>query len=59
MAVGILFLISGPAIAQGTPGNGGPTPVDIPIDGGISLLIAGGAAIGLSKLRKRKTRKHG
>jgi hypothetical protein len=45
------------AFAQGTPGNGGPTPVDIPIDGGVGLLVAGGVAFGLKKLRdNRKTR---
>ncbi|WP_225307243.1 PID-CTERM protein-sorting domain-containing protein [Adhaeribacter soli] len=42
------------AFAQGTPGNGGPTPVDIPIDGGASLLVAGGVAFGLKKLRDRR-----
>jgi hypothetical protein len=46
-----------PALAQG-PGDGGPTPTEpptteIPIDGGASLLIAGGAALGLNKLRNK------
>lgn len=46
------------AKAQGSPGNGGPTPTDIPIDGGASLLVAGGVALGLKKLRdhRRKAR---
>jgi hypothetical protein len=45
------------AKAQGGPGNGGPTPTNIPIDGGASLLVAGGVAFGLKKLRdRRKTR---
>lgn len=51
----VAFLaVSGQAWAQGSPGNGGPTPTDIPIDGGISLLVAGGVAIGVNKLRKLK-----
>ena len=47
-----------PALAQGTPGDGGPTPdpdpAEIPIDGGASLLVAGGVAYGLKKLRDRR-----
>lgn len=31
-----------------------PEDADIPIDGGISLLIAGGAALGLGGLYKKK-----
>jgi hypothetical protein len=53
-------LISYCTFAQG-PGTGGPTPgppnsppTDIPIDGGASLLIAGGVAFGLKKLRDRR-----
>ncbi|OON67777.1 PID-CTERM protein-sorting domain-containing protein [Hymenobacter sp. CRA2] len=49
------------ASAQG-PGSGGPvpgpvTPPDptaVPIDGGASLLLAGGAAYALKRLRKRR-----
>jgi hypothetical protein len=53
----VFLLLTIPAFAQG-PGDGGPTPTeppvtDIPIDGGVSLLIAGGAALGLGKLRKK------
>ncbi len=45
------------ASAQG-PGSGGPTPdpntpTAVPIDGGASLLLAGGVALGLKKLRAR------
>ncbi|MFC5270526.1 PID-CTERM protein-sorting domain-containing protein [Adhaeribacter terreus] len=45
--------------AQGPPDDGGPTPTEpppaeIPIDGGASLLVAGGVAYGLKKLRDRR-----
>lgn len=50
-------------MAQTAPPNGGPRPpvlppdpVEIPIDGGASLLIAGGVAYGLKKLRDRRKR---
>ena len=57
--VGFLF-ISNLAGAQG-PGDGGPTPTEppvteIPIDGGASLLVAGGVALGLKKLRDRRNK---
>ena len=48
------------AQAQATdPGSGGPTPTntpatEVPIDGGASLLLAGGVALGLKKLRDRR-----
>ncbi|WP_345222394.1 PID-CTERM protein-sorting domain-containing protein [Hymenobacter koreensis] len=46
-----------PLHAQG-PGSGGPqpggSPTVIPIDGGASLLLAGGAAYALKRLRKRQ-----
>jgi cytochrome oxidase Cu insertion factor (SCO1/SenC/PrrC family) len=45
------------ALAQ--PGSGGPTPgttapTAVPIDGGASLLLAGGVAFGLKQLRERR-----
>ena len=54
----VLIVISIPLIAQptgGGPGNGGDP--DVPIDGAIGLLIAGGAYLGIRKLqgfRKKK-----
>ncbi|GAC1598606.1 MAG: hypothetical protein NVS3B25_24660 [Hymenobacter sp.] len=40
------------------PGSGGPTPADTPtvtpIDGGVSLLLAGGVAYGIKHLRSRR-----
>lgn len=47
------------ALAQ--PGSGGPTPTAptaVPIDGGASLLLASGVALGLKKLRDRRRRAH-
>ncbi|WP_400192150.1 PID-CTERM protein-sorting domain-containing protein [Hymenobacter sp. B81] len=51
------LLLSAPAaLAQGNPGSGGPQPgqpTAVPIDGGASLLLAGGAAYALARLRRR------
>ncbi|MBF9221897.1 hypothetical protein I2H31_12360 [Hymenobacter sp. BT662] len=45
-------------LAQG-PVTGGPAPgtpaaTDVPLDGGASLLLAGGVAYGLKRLRDRR-----
>jgi hypothetical protein len=56
----LLFIIalSDKVLAQ--PGSGGPGPstpagpTDIPLDGGISLLLAGGVAYGVKHLRNRR-----
>lgn len=57
-AVGLLLTTSA-ALAQ--PGSGGPAsqdptadPTQVPIDGGASLLLASGVALGLKKLRDRR-----
>ena len=47
------------AAAQGSPGSTGPTPTQqgptgVPIDGGAWLLLAGGVAYGLKRLRQRR-----
>jgi hypothetical protein len=39
------------------PISGSPEP--IPVDGGISLLLAAGAAYGVKKVRDRKAKKSG
>lgn len=45
----ICFLIPVlPLLAQPTP------PVDAPVDGGLSLLIAGGVGYGIKKAREKK-----
>ena len=48
-----------PALAQ--PGTGGPqpggpgtNPTGVPIDGGVSLLLAAGVGLGLKRLRMRR-----
>jgi hypothetical protein len=48
------------ALAQDNPGPGGPgspttpPPTAVPLDGGASLLLAGGVAYGLRQLRQRR-----
>ncbi|MDQ2769173.1 MAG: hypothetical protein M3Y54_01565 [Bacteroidota bacterium] len=52
----LLLLTGGLAFAQ-APADGGPaptSPTSIPIDGGASLLLAGGLAFGLKQLRARR-----
>ena len=51
-----LLLVAGLAFAQApsTPPSGGPTPTAIPLDGGASLLLAGGIAYGLRRLKQRR-----
>ena len=51
-----LLLLAGLAFAQ-APASGGPTPISptaIPLDGGASLLLAGGIAYGLRRLKQRR-----
>ena len=58
LAGGALVLAAGLALpAQAQPGSGGPAPgavTSTPIDGGASLLLAGGVALGLKQLRARR-----
>lgn len=61
-ATGLLALcvfLTLPAVAQpgsGGPGPGTPTadPTAVPLDGGASLLLAGGVAYGLRQFRARR-----
>jgi len=56
VVIGLLF-VAQYAHAQPPPP---PTPTDVPIDGGLSLLIAAGAALGGKKAweaRKQKNQK--
>ena len=51
----VCALTSLPALAQ--PGSGGPAPgavTAVPVDGGASLLLAGGVGLALRKLRRKK-----
>lgn len=46
-------------VASAQPGNGGPLGnlTGAPIDGGVSLLLAGGVAYGMRKLRATRFKK--
>ena len=52
------FLLLGLSVfaSHAQPSSGGPQPIAptaTPIDGGASLLLAGGLALGLKKLRRK------
>ncbi|GAB3315759.1 PID-CTERM protein-sorting domain-containing protein [Hymenobacter humi] len=55
-----LILILGATAVAVAQGSGGPAPgttpdpTAVPIDGGVSLLLAGGVAYGLKHLRNRR-----
>ena len=54
----LLVAVGGTVLAQ-TPADGGPAPAAptaIPLDGGVSMLLAGGLAYGLKHLRNRRKR---
>ncbi|MDO7874979.1 hypothetical protein Q5H93_09585 [Hymenobacter sp. ASUV-10] len=62
----MVIMLSATAISMAQPGGGGPVPgpgngggpgggaTDVPVDGGISLLLAGGVAYGVKHLRDRR-----
>ncbi len=55
MCVCVLMLTFSEVFAFKTPPlPGGPVPVGLPIDGGISFLIISGVFFGIYSLRKRK-----
>jgi hypothetical protein len=43
-----------PALADDPPGFGGGSPDPIPVDGGASLLAAGGIGYAIKRLRAKK-----
>ncbi|AYA38831.1 hypothetical protein D3Y59_06600 [Hymenobacter oligotrophus] len=59
LALLVMLVNSVSALAQG-PGTGGPTPnipnppTEIPIDGGVSLLVAAAGALGIRQLTRRR-----
>lgn len=61
----MVIMLSATGISLAQPGGGGPLPgpgnggggggaTDVPVDGGISLLLAGGVAYGVKHLRDRR-----
>ena len=52
----LTLIVASGAIALAQPGSGGPgpDPTATPLDGGASLLLAGGVAYGLKRLRERR-----
>ena len=57
----LCFVLLTAATALAQPGSGGPTPANpapdptaVPIDGGLSFLLAAGGAYGLKRLRQRR-----
>ena len=51
----LLLVDGGVALAQ--PGSTGPVPstvTAVPLDGGVSLLLAGGIVYGIKRLRNRR-----
>jgi hypothetical protein len=53
----VLFMSTSPLMAQDgelLDTESGPAPGDVPVDGGISLLLAAGVAYGASRWKKAK-----
>ena len=51
----VIALISFPAIVMAQPPDGGGDP-GVPIDGGVTLLLAAGAAYGVRKYREGRSK---
>jgi hypothetical protein len=54
LLAGLLLWVISPAIAQMMPPGFNDHVDDVPVDGGLSLLIAAGAGYGASKLKKKQ-----
>ncbi|WP_375418550.1 PID-CTERM protein-sorting domain-containing protein [uncultured Hymenobacter sp.] len=59
LTAALTVAVSSVALAQTQPPSGGPEPstppTAVPVDGGAALLLAGGVAYGLKKLRRRRS----
>ena len=56
LAAALALLLASPAARAQAPADGGPAPAGptaTPLDGGASLLLAGGVAYALRRLRRR------
>ncbi len=56
-ALALVLAFADAVLAQpgtGGPGPGTPDPTTVPLDGGASLLLAGGVAYGIKHLRNRR-----
>ena len=54
----VLLLATAAAAPPGSGGPSGPSgPTAVPLDGGASLLLAGGIGYGLKRLRDRRAKK--
>jgi len=49
----IMIILIAPALAQGD-GFDDPAPGDVPIDGGLSLLVAAGVGYGMKKVKQKR-----
>ncbi len=53
----VVLLIPALSIAQPPPFGGGDDVMDVPVDGGLSLLAAAGIGYGAKKLREKRKSK--
>ena len=58
LMLGVLLMLAG-SVAQAQPGSGGPgpgtpDPSAVPLDGGASLLLAGGVSYAIRRLRRKR-----
>lgn len=58
IAVVMMVMVAGAVMAQAPTPPTPPTPPEVPLDGGLSALVAGGAALGARYYwKKRKNQK--
>ncbi|MBN8838051.1 MAG: hypothetical protein J0I09_12380 [Sphingobacteriia bacterium] len=54
LMLAFLILFMGVGIPMAYAGPDGPSEIDAPVDGGLSLLIASGVGYGIKRMRKNK-----